>query len=90
MWRPVGCLPDRRFLLGWIGRKSGEPRDLQKEMIDETNRWLSWAMKQGRDLPRIPTRMVDHGGFSNLLKKPGTKALVARWWKRVLDLLPDR
>ena len=71
-------------------RKSREPRDLRSEMIDETSRWLSWALSQGRDLPRIPTRMVDHGGFSKLLKMPGAKALAARWWKRVLDLLPDR
>ncbi len=76
--------------MGWIGRKSGEPRDLQKEMIDETNRWLSWAMSKGRDLPRIPTRMVDHGGFDRILKKPGARKLVAHWWRRVLDSLSDR
>lgn len=77
-------------LMSQIDRKSREPRDLQREMIDETSRWLSWALSQGRDLPRIPTRMVDHGGFSKMLKQPGAKALVARWWKRVLDMLPDR
>jgi len=74
----------------WIGRKSREPRDLQKEMIDETSRWLSWALSEGRDLPRIPTRMVDHGGFASMLKLPGAKKLAARWWARVLDVLPDR
>ncbi len=73
-----------------FSRKSCEPRDLHVEMIDETSRWLSWALSQGRDLPRIPTRMVDHGGFTEILKKPGAKQLAARWWKRVLDLLPDR
>ncbi len=71
----------------FIGRKSREPRDLQQEMIDETNRWLSWALTPGRDVPRIPTRMVDHGGFGPILKKPGARQLVARWWGRVLSKL---
>ncbi len=74
----------------FLGRKSGEPRDYQREMIDETSRWLSWALSEGRNVPRIPTRLVDHGGFSKMMKMPGAKRLVARWWGRVLEMLPDR
>ncbi len=76
--------------MSFLGRKSGESRDYQREMIDETSRWLSWALSEGRDLPRIPTRMSDHGGFSSLMKMAGAKKLVARWWARVIDKLPDR
>jgi hypothetical protein len=76
--------------LPFLRRKSGEPRDYQREMIDETSRWLSWALSERRDLPRIPTRMSDHGGFSALMKMTGARKLVAHWWGRVLDKLPDR
>jgi hypothetical protein len=53
-------------------------------MIAETNAFLSWALADGRTLPRIPRRRVDAGGFSELMRRPLARAAVAHWWRRVL------
>lgn len=54
-------------------------------MIDETSRFLSWALASQEDVPRIPCRRVDQGGFSQILRKPGARAAAAHWWYRALD-----
>jgi len=54
-------------------------------MIDETGAWLTWALNNGYDLPRIPRRRVDFGGFERLLQNPGAKAAVNYWWMRTLE-----
>ena len=50
------------------------------EMIRETEAWLTWALAHGDDLPRIPTRRVDRGGFSELVRRPMGRVLAAHWW----------
>ena len=61
------------------------PTDLRQKMIRETNAFLSWSLAEERGLPRIARRRVDMGGFTNILKHPGARALVRRWWNRVLS-----
>lgn len=56
-------------------------------MIAETSAFLSWALREGRDLPRIPRRRVSDGGFAMLLRMPGGRAAVAGWWNRTLGRL---
>jgi hypothetical protein len=63
----------------------GRIRDLRMEMINDTSRFLTWALAQDRGLPRIPRKRVDAGGFSEMLKVPGVKKLMWRWWDRTLD-----
>jgi hypothetical protein len=58
--------------------------DARRVMIEETSAFLTWALQHGQDLPRIPRRRVDEGGFSLLMQQPGARAAVARWWQRVL------
>ncbi len=62
------------------------PRDLRADMIRQTSEFLTWALAADRGLPRIPRRRVDQGGFSALLRQPGVRAMVDRWWSRTLDL----
>lgn len=62
-----------------------KPQDIRIKMIRETNAFLSWSLAKDRRLPRIARRRVDMGGFSWILKHPGAKALVRRWWGRVLS-----
>ena len=57
----------------------------RREIIDETNRFLSWALSEDRKLPRIPTTLVESGGFDKLMKTPGAKKIAARWWVRAID-----
>lgn len=59
----------------------------RRHMIAETSTFLSWALSDGRTLPRIPRRRVDLGGFAELLRRPLARAAVAHWWRRVLE--PD-
>ena len=60
-------------------------RSERERMIAETSSFLTWAMARGRQVPRIPRRRMDAGGFSELLKRPGARAAVEHWWHRVLD-----
>ena len=65
--------------------KTQDTLDRRQQMIDETGAWLTWALKSGVELPRIPRQRVDHGGYAQLLKSPGAKAAVEHWWYRTLD-----
>lgn len=78
-------------MVAWIGRKREPMRDLRKEMIDDASRFISWALSQDKDgqVPRIPVKLVEKGGFSKVMKIPGAKAMAARLWSRMLDMLPD-
>lgn len=53
-------------------------------MIDQTSRFVSWALRNPGAVPVIPRRRVDEGGFGRLLGQPGARALVGRWWSRTL------
>lgn len=54
-------------------------------MIAETSAFLSWALRERANLPRIPRRRLDEGGFTALLRRPGARAAVAHWWGRILE-----
>ena len=64
--------------------------DPRQRMIDETSAFLSWALAEDRNLPRIPRKRVDEGGFTELLAVPGARVLIGRWWNRVLTELELR
>jgi len=66
-------------------RLRGSDRYDRRHMIQETETFLAWALREGRDLPRIPRRRVDRGGFTELLRRPLARAAVAHWWRRVLE-----
>ena len=74
----------------WQGRPfrrggRGEIRDLRREMIEQTSAFLTWALSTDADVPRIPTRRMDKGGFTEMLRHRGARAAAERWWTRVLD-----
>lgn len=54
-------------------------------MIAETGAFLTWALRERPSLPRIPRRRVDQGGFATMMRMPGARAAVARWWDAALD-----
>ncbi|MBI1335335.1 MAG: hypothetical protein GC164_00055 [Phycisphaera sp.] len=54
-------------------------------MIRETNAFLNWALEENRDLPRIPRRRVEDGGFVLLMRRDGARAMVDRWWGWMLN-----
>jgi hypothetical protein len=66
---------------------SQEPRwhdDRRKQMIAETNAWLTWAVRSNHDIPKIPTRRVDRGGFTTMLQNEGAKSAVRHWWSNAI------
>jgi hypothetical protein len=66
---------------------SYRPPDRRQQMIDETGAFLTWALRSGASLPKIPRRRVDAGGFAQLLRSPGAKAAVNHWWNRTLEIV---
>jgi hypothetical protein len=51
--------------------------------------WLTRALSSGRAYPRIPLRKVEDGGFSNLMNRPGGRALAEMWWTAALDRVDE-
>jgi len=65
----------------WRGDES------RRRMIAETSAFLTWALENNIEVPRIPRRRVDEGGFTRILKHPGAKTAVNWWWSRTLDFM---
>ncbi len=61
--------------------------DRRERMIHETSAFLTWALSSGAHLPRIPVRKVDDGGFDWMLRVPGAREAVTRWWLRAMDVI---
>lgn len=70
-----------------VGRR--RPLETRETMIAQTSAFLTWALAKDRALPRIPTRRVDLGGFSELMRRPAAKVMASHWWHRAMDMLPD-
>ncbi|MEM8739407.1 MAG: hypothetical protein AAGG38_13170 [Planctomycetota bacterium] len=70
-----------------FGRYRGgrPPKDARRQAIAETSAFLTWALAQERDLPRIPRRAVSAGGFGKLMDRPMAKVVVTHWWGRALE-----
>ena len=64
--------------------------DARRRAIAETNAFLSWALQSDQEMPRIPRRRVDKGGFGDMLKRPASAAIVAYWWAKALDRVRER
>lgn len=67
------------------GRDGRFSESERQRMIAEHSAFLSWAMRHRGRLPAIPRRRLAHGGFGALLKRPGARAAVEHWWRRVLE-----
>ncbi len=57
----------------------------REQMIATHNAFLEWALTEDRALPRIPTRRVDRGGFSEMMRLPGARMMAAHWWQTAID-----
>lgn len=50
--------------------------------------WLTRALSgEMAELPRIPARRVEQGGFNALLFTAAGRRWAAEWWRRVLERL---
>jgi hypothetical protein len=92
--------PRLRIPLHLYRRHRAYRPETRQQMIDSTNRFLSWALgpggpggsggPRGRGVrhPRIPRRRVDRGGFSTILRMHGAQAMARDFWRRVLSMTP--
>lgn len=69
------------------GRGGGAGEQERRRMIAEHSAFLSWAVRHRGELPAIPRRRLSHGGFGPLLQRPGARAAIEHWWRRVLEQL---
>ena len=81
MFRNVRYRSDLRLCL--------RPWDLREQMLCETSTFLTWALARDRGLPNIPRRRVSEGGFARLLRQPGAREAIDRWWLRTLEIVAD-
>ena len=59
-------------------------------MIRETEAFLNFALGEGRRrFPRVPRRRVSEGGFVRLLKQPGARRAMMRWWDKTLAMVGE-
>ena len=78
--------------MGFSLKRNGAPGwgPQRRRMIATHSRFLTWALEQDRELPRIPTRRVDQGGFTQLMSRPAARVMASHWWHRTLDrVMPD-
>ncbi len=69
------------------GRGGELPRDARREAIAQTSAFLTWALAEERNLPKIPRREVSDGGFAKLLDRPMARTVVRHWWGQTLEVL---
>lgn len=73
----------------WSKRREGAAERFRKEH----EAWLTRALLDGREYPRIPTRAVRAGGFDGLRRRAGGPQRAAMWWDAALlrvDEAPGR
>lgn len=61
----------------------------RKRMVQETGAFLTWALKHPDQVPGIPKRPVNAGGFDRLMRQPGARGAINRWWDAFLDKVSD-
>lgn len=63
------------------------------EMIAAHSSFLTWALRDNPQaaakLPRIPTRRVDLGGFSDLMRLPAARQMATHWWQTAIERVRD-
>ena len=84
-------LSGRTFVLGFsLIHRPKRKYDARRRAIAETSAFLTWALSTDQQMPRIPRRRVDRGGFGELLKREGASTLISYWWSKALDRVKQR
>ena len=73
----------------WNGFRRQKIIDAGARFRAEHSRFLTLALLSGRRYPRIPSKRVDRGGFSGLLKLDEGEKRAAMWWATALTRVED-
>jgi hypothetical protein len=60
-----------------------------EKATQEHSAWLTAALRSKQELPRIPVRRADTGGFDALRNRPSGKDHAERWWALALERVPE-
>lgn len=60
-----------------------------EKATQEHSAWLTAMLRSGQDVPRIPIRRADTGGFDALRARPSGPARAEKWWDMALERVPD-
>lgn len=78
------------FRMIWEGfRRSRRLTDAGERFRAEHSRFLTLALRSGRKYPRIPTKRVDQGGFSGLMKLSEGEKRASMWWTAAMNRVDD-
>ena len=77
-------------MIFWKPDSGPPPQDLRLKMIADTEAFINWALANSSQMPRIPRRRVSEGGFTVILRNPGARAMVGRFWRKALDAWNSR
>jgi len=69
----------------WQGFQRKRIRDAGERFRAEHSRFLTLALRSGRNYPRIPTKRVDLGGYSGLMKLSEGEKRAAMWWATAIE-----
>ena len=72
-------------MFGYLHRPTRPPADQRQLMIDQTGAFLTWALENDVQLPRIPQRPVAEGGYDRIMEHPGARAATTHWWLRAIQ-----
>lgn len=64
----------------WKGFQRRRIQDAGERFREEHSRFLTLALRSRRRYPLIPTKRVDTGGFSGLMKLPDGQKRAEMWW----------
>lgn len=73
----------------WHGFHRKRILDAGERFRAEHSRFLTLALLSGRRYPRIPTKRVDQGGFSGLMKLSESEKRTSMWWSAAMNRLDD-
>lgn len=73
----------------WLGLRKKRLLDAGARFRAEHSRFLTLALRSGRKYPRIPTKRVDQGGYSGLLKLSEGEKRAAMWWSTAMNRVDD-
>ena len=77
-------------MIFWKPDSGPPPQDLRLKMIADTEAFINWALANSDKMPRIPRRRVSEGGFTAILRNPGARAMVGRFWSKTLEVWDSR
>jgi hypothetical protein len=67
----------------WVDKDELDARAAR--MRNAHQQWLTWALRRGKGLPRIPTRLESQGGYGPIMATAEGREWAAEYWSVTLS-----